>query len=56
MLRPVSVAGMSAAVMTARTPGTCFAREVSMETMRACGSGLRTFFAHSVPGGSWSAV
>ena len=56
MFLPVRPFGMSAAVTTASTPGMASAREASMETMRAWGNGLRTFFAQTVPGGTTSAV
>src|SRR5882724_4664353 len=48
--------GMSAAVSTARTPASAFARLVSMRVMRACACGLRSSFAWSRPLGLRSAT
>src|SRR5262245_47745089 len=48
--------GMSAAVMTARTPGSALARLVSMRTMRACACGLRSSLAWRRPRGLMSAT
>src|SRR5262245_55256021 len=48
--------GMSAAVMTARTPGSALAREVSMRLIRACACGLRSSLACSMPLGLRSAT
>ena len=42
--------GMSPAVSTATTPGRARASVRSTETMRACGNGLRTNAACSMPG------
>ena len=42
--------GKSAAVTTARTPGSAAARLVSMETMRACACGERRILPTKVPG------
>ena len=43
---------MSAPVRTAWTPGTARAAIVSIERMRACGSGLERNLATRVPGGT----
>src|SRR6266545_3966911 len=43
--------GISAAVMTARTPGKALARLVSIRRMRACAWGLRSNLAWSIPRG-----
>ena len=48
--------GMSAAVMTARTPGRALALLVSMRTMRAWAWGLRRSLAWSRPRGCMSAT
>src|SRR5215813_10805398 len=48
--------GMSAAMMTARTPGSALARLVSMRTMRACACGLRSSLAWRRPRGLMSAT
>src|SRR5262245_25427801 len=48
--------GMSAAVMTARTPGRALAREVSMRLIRAWACGLRSSLACSMPLGLRSAT
>src|SRR5499427_3573758 len=48
--------GMSAAVMTARTPGSALARLVSIRTMRACACGLRSSLAWRRPRGLMSAT
>ena len=50
ILNPTITGGMSAPVMTACTPGSCAACDVSIFSMRACGSGLRRIFAQSAPG------
>ena len=48
--------GTSAAVSTARTPGTASAAAVSIETIRADGTRLRTTRPCSIPGSSQSAA
>src|SRR6266851_247711 len=50
---PAFNSGMSAAVSTARTPGSARAREASMRLMRACANGLRSSRACSRPG-NWT--
>src|SRR6266508_3062386 len=48
--------GVSAAVTTARTPRSRFARLVSMPRIRACGYGLRSTAPQSIPGSITSAM
>src|SRR5262245_31173610 len=48
--------GMSLAVITARTPGSAAARDVSMRTMRACACRLRSSLACRRPRGLMSAT
>src|SRR5580765_4716709 len=48
--------GMSAAVSTARTPGSALALLVSMRMILACACGLRRSFASSMPRGLMSAT
>src|SRR5262245_60212531 len=52
VLAPGLSSGMSAAVSTARTPGSARAFEASMRLIRACAYGLRSSRACSIPG-SW---
>ena len=47
---------MSAATMTARTPGSAFALDVSMRLIHACALGLRSSLACSIPLGLRSAT
>ena len=54
--RMPNLIGRSAPVITARTPGTRRAAEVSMDTMRACGCGLRRILQCSVRAGSMSSA
>ncbi len=55
-LRPKRAPFTSAPVMTARTPGIARAAAVSTNTMRACGYGLPTNAACSIPGTLMSAA
>src|SRR5499425_2537 len=48
--------GMSAAVMTARTPGSALAALTSIDTILACACGLRSSLACSMPRGLMSAT
>ena len=51
-----SVGRMSAAVNTPATPGAAAASSVSIETISACGYGLRTTARWSAPGSGMSGV
>ena len=48
-LAPATTAGRSSAVSTALTPGIASAALASMLMTRACGIGLRSSFANSIP-------
>ena len=54
--RPRGQSGTSAPVSTARTPGTCRARDASTRTSRACAMVLRRHLPQSASGASTSAV
>src|SRR5581483_15506 len=47
--------GKSAPVITALTPGSAAAFDVSIDLMRACACGERMTLPYSVPGNVWSA-
>jgi hypothetical protein len=47
---------MSSPVTTATTPGSAVASDVSMETIRACGTGLRRMAMCSIPGSTMSST